>query len=199
MNNLDPEVAEKPPRTRGSIWRHWPRPPPRDWESFDRIVRRPRSNRFLKPERNAVRAVGQAGWHFSEPILMRRGVPNRKFQFWLPALGETLDHSMPSGSARPHDVRADDRGFVDLYWLAGAIVQGTYETFVEVGRRHYGGSLAGKWIWDRGYSAGMGGAQPAWRRPWLAPHLLAVECQPVAHRGHGLKTGYLDRQAQGTR
>ena len=70
-------------------------------------------------------------------------------------------------------------------------MQGTYETFVEVGRQHYAGDLAGRWILTAGLG-GMGGAQPL-AAVMAGASCLAVECQPsrIAMR---LKTGYLDRQ-----
>ena len=67
-----------------------------------------------------------------------------------------------------------------IYIGTQGIVQGTYETFVEVGRRHYGGDLTGKWILTAGLG-GMGGAQPL-AATMAGASLLAVECQPIAHR-----------------
>ena len=63
-----------------------------------------------------------------------------------------------------------------IYIGSQGIVQGTYETFVEVGRRHYGGNLAGKWILTAGLG-GMGGAQPL-AATMAGASMLAVECQP---------------------
>ena len=79
-----------------------------------------------------------------------------------------------------------------IYIGSQGIVQGTYETFVEVGRRHYGGSLAGKWILTAGLG-GMGGAQPL-AATMAGASMLAVECQPSRIEMR-LRTGYLDRQA----
>src|SRR6266702_4528521 len=62
-----------------------------------------------------------------------------------------------------------------IYIGSQGIVQGTYETFVEVGRRHYGGSLAGKWILTAGLG-GMGGAQPL-AATMAGASMLAIECQ----------------------
>ena len=79
-----------------------------------------------------------------------------------------------------------------IYIGSQGIVQGTYETFVEVGRRHYGGSLAGRWILTAGLG-GMGGAQPL-AATMAGASMLAVECQPSRIEMR-LRTGYLDRQA----
>ena len=80
-----------------------------------------------------------------------------------------------------------------IYIGSQGIVQGTYETFVEMGRRHFGGSLAGKWIFTAGLG-GMGGAQPL-AATMAGASMLAVECRPsrIASR---IETGYLDVQAQ---
>jgi urocanate hydratase len=80
-----------------------------------------------------------------------------------------------------------------IYIGSQGIVQGTYETFVEVGRRHYNGSLAGKWILTAGLG-GMGGAQPL-AATMAGASLLAVECQPSRIEMR-LRTGYLDVQAK---
>jgi len=80
-----------------------------------------------------------------------------------------------------------------IYIGSQGIVQGTYETFAEMGRRHYGGSLAGKWILTAGLG-GMGGAQPL-AATMAGASLLAIECQPSRIEMR-LKTGYLDAQAK---
>ena len=72
-------------------------------------------------------------------------------------------------------------------------MQGTYETFAEVGRRHYGGDFAGKWILTAGLG-GMGGAQPL-AATMAGASLLAIECQPSRIEMR-LKTGYLDVKAK---
>src|SRR5258708_31933685 len=79
-----------------------------------------------------------------------------------------------------------------IYIGGRGMVQGTYEPFVEVGRRHYGGSLAGKWILTAGLG-GMGGAQPL-AATMAGASMLAIECQPSRIEMR-LRTGYLDRQA----
>jgi urocanate hydratase len=80
-----------------------------------------------------------------------------------------------------------------IYIGSQGIVQGTYETFVEVGRQHYNGSLAGKWILTAGLG-GMGGAQPL-AATMAGASCLAVECQPSRIEMR-LRTGYLDVQAK---
>src|ERR1700678_4429738 len=82
-----------------------------------------------------------------------------------------------------------------IYIGSQGIIQGTYETFVEIGRRHYAGSLAGRWILTAGLG-GMGGAQPL-AATMAGASLLAVECQPSRIEMR-LRTGYLDRQAATT-
>src|SRR3546814_16727941 len=77
----------------------------------------------------------------------------------------------------------------DLYIGSQGIVQGTYETFVELGRQHYGGDLSGRWILTAGLG-GMGGAQPL-AATMAGASCLAVECQPSRIEMR-LKTGYLD-------
>jgi urocanate hydratase len=79
-----------------------------------------------------------------------------------------------------------------IYIGTQGIVQGTYETFVEAGRRHYGGDLSGKWILTAGLG-GMGGAQPL-AAVMAGASCLAIECQPSRIEMR-LKTRYLDRQA----
>ena len=80
-----------------------------------------------------------------------------------------------------------------IYIGTQGIVQGTYETFVEMGRRHYGGDLTGRWILTGGLG-GMGGAQPL-AAIMAGASCLAVECQPSRIEMR-LRTGYLDRKAE---
>ena len=79
-----------------------------------------------------------------------------------------------------------------IYIGSQGIVQGTYETFVEAGRQHYGGDLTGKWILTGGLG-GMGGAQPL-AATMAGASMLAVECQPSRIEMR-LRTGYLDKRA----
>src|SRR6202166_817739 len=80
-----------------------------------------------------------------------------------------------------------------IYIGSQGIVQGTYETFVELGRQHYGGDLSGKWILTAGLG-GMGGAQPL-AAVMAGASCLAIECQPSRIEMR-LRTRYLDRQAK---
>jgi urocanate hydratase len=79
-----------------------------------------------------------------------------------------------------------------IYIGSQGIVQGTYETFVELGHQHFGGDLTGKWILTAGLG-GMGGAQPL-AAVMAGASLLAIECQPSRIEMR-LRTRYLDRQA----
>jgi urocanate hydratase len=80
-----------------------------------------------------------------------------------------------------------------IYIGSQGIVQGTYETFVEMGRQHYGGNLAGRWILTAGLG-GMGGAQPL-AATMAGASCLAIECRPSSIEFR-LRTGYLDKQAR---
>jgi len=80
-----------------------------------------------------------------------------------------------------------------IYIGSQGIVQGTYETFVEMGRQHYGGDLAGRWILTAGLG-GMGGAQPL-AATMAGASCLAIECRPSSIEFR-LRTGYLDKQAR---
>jgi urocanate hydratase len=79
-----------------------------------------------------------------------------------------------------------------IYIGSQGIIQGTYETFAEAGRRHYGGDLSGRWILTGGLG-GMGGAQPL-AATMAGASLLAVECR-AARIERRLQTRYLDRMA----
>jgi urocanate hydratase len=80
-----------------------------------------------------------------------------------------------------------------IYIGSQGIVQGTFETFAEAGRRHYGGDLKGRWILTAGLG-GMGGAQPL-AATMAGASLLAIECDPdrIAFRR---RTGYVDEQTE---
>ncbi len=79
-----------------------------------------------------------------------------------------------------------------IYIGSQGIVQGTYETFVEAGRQHYGGDLAGRWILTAGLG-GMGAAQPL-AATMAGASMLAIECRP-SRIDRRLESGYLDRRA----
>jgi urocanate hydratase len=182
MNNLDPEVAEKPHElvVYGGIGRA-----ARDWESFDRIVA-------------ALTDLGG-----DETLCVQSGKPVGVFRTHPDAPRVLIANSnlVPHWATLDHFNALDRKGLMMygqmtagswIYIGSQGIVQGTYETFVEVGRRHFGGSLAGKWILTAGLG-GMGGAQPL-AATMAGASLLAVECQPSRIEAR-LKTGYLDCRA----
>jgi urocanate hydratase len=161
MNNLDPEVAEKPHElvVYGGIGRA-----ARDWESFDRIV------------------AALRGLEADETLCVQSGKPVGVFRTHADAPRVLIANS----NLVPHWATLDHIG-------SQGIVQGTYETFAELLRRHYGGSLLGKWILTAGLG-GMGGAQPL-AATMAGASILAIECQPSRIEMR-LKTGYLDAQAK---
>ncbi len=182
MNNLDSEVAERPHElvVYGGIGRA-----ARDWDSYDRIVS---SLRKLEGDQTLLvqsgKPVGIFRTHADAPrVLLANSnlVPHwgtwEKFHE-LDRKGLMMYGQMTAGSW--------------IYIGSQGIVQGTYETFVEIGRRHFGGSLAGKWILTAGLG-GMGGAQPL-AATMAGASLLAIECQPSRIEMR-LRTGYLDKQA----
>jgi urocanate hydratase len=182
MNNLDPDVAERPGElvVYGGIGRA-----ARDWESFDRIVA---SLRRLEAD---------------ETLLVQSGKPVGIFRTHADAPRVLIANSnlVPHWATWEHFHELDRRGLMMygqmtagswIYIGSQGIVQGTYETFVEVGRRHYQGDLSGRWILTAGLG-GMGGAQPL-AATMAGASMLAVECQPSRIEMR-LKTGYLDTQA----
>jgi urocanate hydratase len=183
MNNLDPDVAEKPHElvVYGGIGRA-----ARDWESYDRLVA-------------ALRAL-----EADETLCVQSGKPVGVFRTHLDAPRVLIANA----NLVPHWATLDcfselDRKGLMMYgqmtagsWIyigSQGIVQGTYETFSEIGRRHYDGNLAGKWILTAGLG-GMGGAQPL-AATMAGASLLAIECQPSRIEMRR-KTGYLDAQAK---
>jgi len=180
MNNLDPDVAERPEElvVYGGIGRA-----ARDWASFDRIVS---ALRDLEDDQTLLvqsgKPVGVFRTHADAPrVLIANSNLVPHWATWdkfheLDAKGLMMYGQMTAGSW--------------IYIGTQGIVQGTYETFVEVGRRHYGGSLAGRWILTGGLG-GMGGAQPL-AAVMAGASCLAVECQP-SRIDMRLRTGYLDR------
>ena len=179
MNNLDPEVAEHPEAlvVYGGIGRA-----ARDWPSFDRIVA---SLESLEADETLLvqsgKPVGIFKTHENAPrVLIANSNLVPHWADWdhfnkLDKLGLMMYGQMTAGSW--------------IYIGSQGIVQGTYETFVEVGRRHYGGHLEGRWILTGGLG-GMGGAQPL-AATMAGASMLAVECRPSSIEMR-LKTGYLD-------
>jgi urocanate hydratase len=183
MNNLDPEVAEKPHElvVYGGIGRA-----ARDWESFDRI------------------AAALRGLELDETLLVQSGKPVGIFRTHADAPRVLIANSnlVPHWATLERFNELDRKGLMMygqmtagswIYIGSQGIVQGTYETFAELGRRHYGGDLAGKWILTAGLG-GMGGAQPL-AATMAGASLLAIECQPSRIEMR-LKTRYLDARAK---
>ncbi len=183
MNNLDAEVAEKPGElvVYGGIGRA-----ARDWDSFDRIV-------------HALRKLDS-----DQTLLVQSGKPVGVFRTHTDAPRVLIANSnlVPHWGTWEKFHELDRKGLMMygqmtagswIYIGTQGIVQGTYETFCEVGRQHFGGSLAGKWILTGGLG-GMGGAQPL-AATMAGASLLAIECQPSRIEMR-LKTRYLDVQAQ---
>jgi urocanate hydratase len=179
MNNLDPEVAENPEEliVYGGIGRA-----ARDWACYDVIV-------------ETLRDL--AG---DETLLIQSGKPVGVFRTHADAPRVLIANSnlVPHWASWEHFHALDRKGLMMfgqmtagswIYIGSQGIVQGTYETFVEAGRQHYGGDLAGKWILTGGLG-GMGGAQPL-AGTMAGASMLAVECDP-ARIDMRLRTRYLD-------
>src|SRR5215213_7909453 len=166
MNNLDADVAEHPEElvVYGGIGRA-----ARDWNAFDRIVQ---GLKLLADD---------------ETLLVQSGKPVGIFTTHADAPRVLIANSnlVPAWANWDHFNVLDRKGLMMygqmtagswIYIGTQGIVQGTYETFAEVGRRHYGGELAGRWILTGGLG-GMGGAQPL-AAEMAGASLLAVECAP---------------------
>ena len=183
MNNLDPDVAERPEElvVYGGVGRA-----ARDWESFDAIVavlRRLEDDQTLLVQ--SGKPVGVFRTHTDAPrVLIANSNLVPRWATWehfneLDRKGLMMYGQMTAGSW--------------IYIGAQGIVQGTYETFAELGRRHYGGDLSGRWILTGGLG-GMGGAQPL-AAVMAGASCLAVECQ-ASRIEMRLRTGYLDVMSQ---
>ncbi|MGH8309645.1 MAG: urocanate hydratase, partial [Steroidobacteraceae bacterium] len=183
MNNLDPDVAERPDEliVYGGIGRA-----ARNWECFDRIV-------------EALRALAP-----DETLLVQSGKPVGVFRTHADAPRVLIANSnlVARWANWEHFRELDRRGLMMfgqmtagswIYIGSQGIVQGTYETFAEVGRKHFRGDLSGKWILTAGLG-GMGGAQPL-AATMAGASMLAIECRPerIAKR---LATRYLDVEAR---
>ena len=183
MNNLHPDVAERPEElvVYGGIGRA-----ARDWESYDRIVetlRRLESDQTLLVQ--SGKPVGVFRTHPDAPrVLIANSNLVPEWANWahfneLDRKGLAMYGQMTAGSW--------------IYIGTQGIVQGTYETFVEMGRQHYGGDLSGRWLLTAGLG-GMGGAQPL-AAVMAGASCLAIECQPSRIEMR-LRTGYLDRATE---
>ena len=182
QNNLDAEVAEDPASlvVYGGIGRA-----ARDWACFDAIL-------------DTLRTLGD-----DETLLVQSGKPVGVFRTHADAPRVLIANSnlVPHWANWEHFHELDRKGLMMygqmtagswIYIGSQGIVQGTYETFVEMGRQHYGGDLTGKWILTAGLG-GMGGAQP------LAASLagassLTIECRQSSI-DFRLRTRYVDEQA----
>ena len=184
QNNLDPEVAENPDAlvVYGGIGKA-----ARNWDCFEAILQ---SLRELKED---------------ETLLVQSGKPVGVFRSHVDAPRVLIANSnlVPKWATWEHFHELDRKGLMMygqmtagswIYIGSQGIVQGTYETFVEAGRQHFGGDLAGRWILTAGLG-GMGGAQPL-AASFAGASSLNIECQQsrIAFR---MKTGYLDEQATG--
>ncbi|MGH8232568.1 MAG: urocanate hydratase, partial [Steroidobacteraceae bacterium] len=182
MNNLDPEVAERPEDlvVYGGIGKA-----ARNWDCYEAIVR---SLRQLQAD---------------QTLLIQSGKPVGVFRTHEDAPRVLLANSnlVPHWATWDHFNELDRRGLMMfgqmtagswIYIGSQGIVQGTYETFVELGRQHFGGSLSGRWILTAGLG-GMGGAQPL-AATMAGASMLAIECQESRIQKR-LDTGYLDRRA----
>ncbi|RWH79249.1 MAG: urocanate hydratase [Mesorhizobium sp.] len=182
MNNLDPDVAENPNElvVYGGIGRA-----ARTWNDFDRIVA-------------SLKTLGD-----DETLLVQSGKPVGVFRTHTDAPRVLIANSnlVPHWATWEKFNDLDKKGLMMygqmtagswIYIGTQGIVQGTYETFVEAGRQHYGGDLRGKWILTGGLG-GMGGAQPL-AAVMAGACCLAIECDPdrIDFR---LRTRYVDERA----
>ncbi len=182
MNNLDPEVAERPDDlvVYGGIGKA-----ARNWPAFDRIVAE--LERLRDDETLAIQSGQPAGVFRTHPDAPRVVIANSNL--------------VPHWATWEHFHELDRKGLMMfgqmtagswIYIGSQGIVQGTYETFAELGRRHYGGDLRGRWILTAGLG-GMGGAQPL-AATMAGASMLAIECDPTRIQKR-LETRYLDREA----
>ncbi|HEX3651369.1 MAG TPA: urocanate hydratase [Rhizomicrobium sp.] len=182
MNNLDAEVAERPEElvVYGGIGRA-----ARDWESFDRIVA---ALKRLEDDQSLLMQSGKpVGIFQTHPDAPRVLIANSNLvPHW--ATWDTFNELDRKGLMMYGQMTAGSW----IYIGSQGIVQGTYETFAELGRRHYGGDLSGRWILTAGLG-GMGGAQPL-AATMAGASMLAIECQP-SRIDMRLRTRYLDTRA----
>ena len=182
MNNLDAEVAEKPQElvVYGGIGRA-----ARNWHCYDKIVA---SLRELEED---------------ETLLVQSGKPVGIFPTHKDAPRVLIANSniVPHWATLDHFNELDRQGLMMygqmtagswIYIGSQGIVQGTFETFGEMGRQHFDGNLKGKWILTAGLG-GMGGAQPL-AATMAGASMIAVECRPSSIEFR-LRTRYLDTQA----
>lgn len=179
MNNLDPEVAERPEEliVYGGIGKA-----ARNWECFDRIV-----ETLKKLEAD-------------ETLLIQSGKPVAVFKTHADAPRVLIANSnlVPHWATWDHFHKLDQAGLMMygqmtagswIYIGTQGIIQGTYETFVEAGKKHFEGDLAGKWILTAGLG-GMGGAQTL-AGTMAGASVLAIECDPTRIEKR-LSKGFVD-------
>jgi urocanate hydratase len=173
MNNLDPDVAENPAElvVYGGIGRA-----ARDWNCYDRIV-------------ETLKTLSE-----EETLLVQSGKPVGVFPTHADAPRVLIANSnlVPHWATWEHFHELDRKGLAMygqmtagswIYIGSQGIVQGTYETFAEMGRKHFGGNLAGKWIFTAGLG-GMGGAQPL-AATMAGANMLAVDLETPRNRLRG--------------
>jgi urocanate hydratase len=183
QNNLDPDVAERPEDlvVYGGIGKA-----ARNWACFDAILQ---TLKTLRDDQTLLvqsgKPVGVFPTHADAPrVLIANSNLVPHWANWevfheLDRKGLMMYGQMTAGSW--------------IYIGTQGIVQGTYETFVEMGRQHYAGNLRGRWILTGGLG-GMGGAQPL-AATMAGACMLAIECQQ-SRIDFRLRTGYIDEQAQ---
>jgi len=182
QNNLDPEVAENPDAlvVYGGIGKA-----ARNWDCFEAILK-------------ALRELND-----DESLLVQSGKPVGVFRTHVDAPRVLIANSnlVPKWATWEHFDQLDRAGLMMygqmtagswIYIGSQGIVQGTYETFVEAGRQHYGGELKGRWILTAGLG-GMGGAQPL-AASFAGACSLNIECQQ-SRIDFRLRSRYLDEQA----
>ena len=183
MNNLDPDVAERPEDlvVYGGIGKA-----ARNWECYDKIV-------------ESLKNLDE-----NETLLVQSGKPVGVFRTHEDAPRVLIANSnlVPHWANWDHFNELDKKGLMMygqmtagswIYIGSQGIVQGTYETFVEMGRQHFKGDLKGKWILTGGLG-GMGGAQPL-AATMAGASMLAIECRSdrIDFR---IRTRYLDKRAE---
>ena len=182
QNNLDPEVAENPDAlvVYGGIGKA-----ARNWECYEAILK-------------ALENLNE-----DETLLIQSGKPVGVFRSHADAPRVLIANSnlVPKWATWEHFHELDKKGLMMygqmtagswIYIGSQGIVQGTYETFVEAGRQHFNGDLAGRWILTAGLG-GMGGAQPL-AATFAGASSLNIECQQ-SRIDFRLKTRYVDEQA----
>jgi len=183
MNNLDPEVAERPEDlvVYGGIGKA-----ARNWECYEAIVA---SLRKLELDQTLLVQSGK-------PVGIFRTHPD------APRVLIANSNLVPAWATWEHFNELDRKGLMMygqmtagswIYIGSQGIVQGTFETFAEAGRQHYGGDWSGKWILTAGLG-GMGGAQPL-AATMAGASMIAIECDPSRIEMR-LRTRYLDAQAK---